>query len=95
MAPQDGGVIAPRSGSVPIIGAPQRRRCQHVAGGSAHEPLWFERVEADVLIVSPDRLLPAYGAAGTLDRPAFLSRPTRSRLPEAMPAERFGVLVSA
>ena len=36
----------------------------------------LERVEADVMIASPDRLLGALRrAAGTLDRPAFLARP--------------------
>ena len=36
----------------------------------------LERFEADVLIVSPDRLLPVLRrGAGTLGRPAFLARP--------------------
>ena len=38
-------------------------------------------VEADVLIVSPDRLLSALrSAAGTLERPAFLAQPARRSL---------------
>jgi hypothetical protein len=36
----------------------------------------LERVQADVLIVSPDRLLPALrNAAGTTERPGFLATP--------------------
>ena len=40
----------------------------------------LERVDAEVLIVSPDRLPAALrGAAGTVERPAFLARSRRDR----------------
>lgn len=45
----------------------------------------LERVEAGVMIVSPDRLMSALRrAAGTLDRPAFLANPQTRPLNSAV-----------